>query len=383
MNEIKLPFGQDATGRIISIDAVSRGLACELFCPECKSPLVAVKGDILQHHFRHYSTACEHAAETTLHLFAKQCICDQPELLALPKFQGLPITMGKVVATKPDGHTLPSGLIPDAHIEYDSGETLAVEVWVRHQSSIAKVETYNRDGQTAIEIDLTRFRFTRKIDKQWREIVLTQARRIWLCPPKSERDRIAQTHATILAAEAARLHTIRLESLAREAERIEAQKAYEKLIAEHAEKAKQEEERQRLEAIRRQAEWQVRQVEEQKQRVEAARIAAEHKHAQDVLEDRLRREMIPPSLQDMVEAHGGYNKITQEAWAAYDEALATWQSRHAEGVFWQPPFLALQQQKQGAYWRQKKAEMILRLKVKKGVQVGYGKHGEQRGEQRR
>jgi hypothetical protein len=35
----------------------------------------------------------------------------------------------------------------------------------------------------------------------------------------------------------------------------------------------------------------------------------------------------PPDLQALVTAHGGYDKITPEAWAAYDAAMAEWQER--------------------------------------------------------
>jgi hypothetical protein len=42
-----------------------------------------------------------------------------------------------------------------------------------------------------------------------------------------------------------------------------------------------------------------------------------------------------PDLQELVRKHGGYDKITPEAWAEYDRVLAEWQeakrSRHAGG----------------------------------------------------
>jgi hypothetical protein len=38
-----------------------------------------------------------------------------------------------------------------------------------------------------------------------------------------------------------------------------------------------------------------------------------------------------PDLQQLVERFGGYDKITAEAWAAYDAAMAEWQlMRRAE-----------------------------------------------------
>ena len=36
-----------------------------------------------------------------------------------------------------------------------------------------------------------------------------------------------------------------------------------------------------------------------------------------------------PDLQELVAKHGGYNKITPEAWAAYDAAMEAWRKRYA------------------------------------------------------
>ena len=35
----------------------------------------------------------------------------------------------------------------------------------------------------------------------------------------------------------------------------------------------------------------------------------------------------PPDLQELVERAGGYQHITPEEWAAYDQAMAAWQRR--------------------------------------------------------
>jgi hypothetical protein len=38
----------------------------------------------------------------------------------------------------------------------------------------------------------------------------------------------------------------------------------------------------------------------------------------------------PPDLQALVAAHGGYDKITSEAWDEYDRAMSTWQAQRRE-----------------------------------------------------
>jgi hypothetical protein len=43
----------------------------------------------------------------------------------------------------------------------------------------------------------------------------------------------------------------------------------------------------------------------------------------------------PPSLQQLVLDHGTYDKITPEAWAAFDAAMAAWKEKLRYGEF--PP----------------------------------------------
>jgi hypothetical protein len=40
----------------------------------------------------------------------------------------------------------------------------------------------------------------------------------------------------------------------------------------------------------------------------------------------------PPDLQELVARHGGYDKITPEAWAKYDCAMADWHVRRREAI---------------------------------------------------
>jgi hypothetical protein len=50
------------------------------------------------------------------------------------------------------------------------------------------------------------------------------------------------------------------------------------------------------------------------------------------------REMRGPSLQELVERHGTYDKITPEAWAAFDREMTTWNTRLRLGDFHRPPY---------------------------------------------
>ena len=69
-------------GKLVNIDEVENGNACNCFCPACHEPLIAKNnGEIREHHFAHKSgTECEHAYESMLHLYAKEAI--QQEFLS-------------------------------------------------------------------------------------------------------------------------------------------------------------------------------------------------------------------------------------------------------------------------------------------------------------
>ncbi|HEY1877238.1 MAG TPA: hypothetical protein VGG66_07190 [Rhizomicrobium sp.] len=172
-------MGRKANGGMVSIDAVGRGLDCQCFCPQCDSPLIAVQGDILQHHFRHYSDTCHGAAETALHLFAKQIIRESL-FLELPELYE---PIGRVVSATLEHHL--GDCVPDVLLQYDTGETIAVEIWVAHQVPPAKVGVYRDRQMGVVEIDLRAYVTAQKSDAQWADIVLLDAPRKWLSPPRA------------------------------------------------------------------------------------------------------------------------------------------------------------------------------------------------------
>jgi len=80
--DIKIAFGVDRSNRVVHISAVDRGRACDCLCPGCGAPLEAVKGSVRQHHFRHaVEVECEGAAESAIHLAAKQLIRERRQLI--------------------------------------------------------------------------------------------------------------------------------------------------------------------------------------------------------------------------------------------------------------------------------------------------------------
>jgi hypothetical protein len=74
-------------GKLLFIADVPRGLACRCVCARCGQTLVAKKGPTRQHHFAHLKvTSCHGAAESVLHLLAKELIADL-DVLAIPQYK--------------------------------------------------------------------------------------------------------------------------------------------------------------------------------------------------------------------------------------------------------------------------------------------------------
>lgn len=75
-------FALNKNGRIVGVDDVERGKACECFCPKCREPVIARQGEQRVWHFAHESGGdCAGSAETALHEAAKQVVLDERRLL--------------------------------------------------------------------------------------------------------------------------------------------------------------------------------------------------------------------------------------------------------------------------------------------------------------
>jgi hypothetical protein len=66
-----------------------------------------------------------------------------------------------------------------------------------------------------------------------------------------------------------------------------------------------------------------------------AHLAAAKKRTETLVRSGKLMKRKPPDLQTLVAAHGGYDKITHEAWAEYDTQVAAWQAYIRRGGDWQ------------------------------------------------
>ncbi len=188
--DVLLPWGMK-DGRLVSVDDVPSGLACECTCPQCKRRLIAAKGDVIVHHFRHEaeSAGCEHAFETALHLRSKQLICDN-RYLNYPRWYGkFPVNLGRLLGLRSEVN-LGGGIRTDVLAEFEQ-EPVAVEIFVAHQVPEDKVAKFATIEHAAMEIDLSGYRYHDKPEAEWREVILNTAHRHWLFPPAAVRAAIA------------------------------------------------------------------------------------------------------------------------------------------------------------------------------------------------
>lgn len=210
---LKQSFARAKDGRIVSVEDVARGLACDCICPGCAAQVMSRQGDVREWHFAHVSGAdCAGAAETALHLAAKQ-------LLLESAWVGLPAKNISRSVALPDGrHGHGQASFPLEKIDfegvqceqslgdirpdivgYETDRRWLIEIAVTHLVDEEKNRHIQLLGDPAIEIRLN--------PKDWpkwnweilrQEVLLNRENRYWLHFPwekelefKAEKEAIA------------------------------------------------------------------------------------------------------------------------------------------------------------------------------------------------
>lgn len=183
---IMLPYGQAADGRMIPIAQAERGAACGCVCPQCNRPLIAKKGDEIQHHFAHASDAsCEGARETMLHKLGKQIISDVkaiwlPAITARVEQIIRPIRERRLFeADHVEVETAIGPFRPDVVMK-KGDRTVAIEILVSHRSTPEKIAFYRAQRIDAVEIDLNGMRVDAMFPDEVVRSVTEMHHRYWL-----------------------------------------------------------------------------------------------------------------------------------------------------------------------------------------------------------
>jgi hypothetical protein len=204
-DQLKIPFGVTSDGRMVSVQEVSRGRACECVCPECGCELVAKKGDVIAHHFSHLVGAefnpasCHHALETSIHRMAKQMIAERGGL----RIPALVVSDtgfsagGEVSARKKafeeqwlafDSVRLEhriDPLRPDI-IGYSRGQPFIIEVTVSNPTTAAKREQLRSLRIASLEIDLSVVSYDVTLPVLEADVVEGVKKKEWLWHPEME-----------------------------------------------------------------------------------------------------------------------------------------------------------------------------------------------------
>ncbi len=171
MSNIKLPFGLNEKSVLVHISDVGSGKKCGCICPSCRSSLIAVRGRIKQHHFRHGTGhECEGGLESAIHLAAKKIIMESMQIT-------LPACVVSISEKDSRGitHTESEGVVENGKVmNFDSvqeeikideiradllaikgDKRLVIEIFYRHKVDDVKKQKIVNANISAIEIDLS------------------------------------------------------------------------------------------------------------------------------------------------------------------------------------------------------------------------------------
>ena len=189
----ELVYGVQPDGTIVHISMVDRGLACNCRCPACDHVLVAKKSAKQTHHFAHHNSnvSCAHVAETNAHIWAKDVLQREKQLILPPitaEYDGQSVEVRparRYEFTQARLERRLGSIVPDVILETASGAQLIVEVRVTHACDEEKIQTLLQGGISAIEVDLRHFR--NSTDRAAvEEALLKTASREWLSNSKQD-----------------------------------------------------------------------------------------------------------------------------------------------------------------------------------------------------
>ena len=166
--QVRLPFGLNENNTLVHVSDVNRGKACGCVCPGCRSPLIAAKGKLKQHHFRHDGgDACKGGIESAIHLAAKQIISERKQI-TLPEYNIVSplrdsrwkqyskcfISCQEIEFESVEEEVGLNGIVADVLAKIN-GRPLVIEIFYRHKVDDEKIDKIKKAGLSAIEIDLS------------------------------------------------------------------------------------------------------------------------------------------------------------------------------------------------------------------------------------
>lgn len=218
-----------------------------------------------------------------------------------------------------------------------ASEPVMIEMAVTHLIVRDRLGTFIRLKLAALEIDLRPYRFADLSEEDWRHVVITEADRWWLYPPRQVRADNDRRRAAAIADMIARERTLEEAHTAAEREwkahdrdldRASEDEATSRITVRELRTTARAAKMRELDCANRLAE-----VIATRERAEAMRGDAERQIA---FARWRRRQFTPPDLGRLVAAHRGYNRITTKAWAQWETDLAAYRQSLVDGVMYRP-----------------------------------------------
>ena len=193
---IKIPYGTK-NGMLVHISEVESGLQEDVKCvsPLCDSSLVACKGSVRKHYFRHEKecSSPHTALESLLHLLVKE-VLEEDGMLRLPSKSQIAIFLeDRVKLCHLEDVEVEKRISLEKRKQYIvadvvgqmEGTPLIVEVFVTHRVDTAKKELIERLGIPSIEVDFSDFTYDTS-KEEVKQILLDASRARWIYYPIDE-----------------------------------------------------------------------------------------------------------------------------------------------------------------------------------------------------
>lgn len=172
-------------GQLKHISEVNNGLLCNCYCPFCKNKLIAKnEGKERTKHFAHYKYDCLYGSETAIHYAVKE-ILESAKMIKVPKIEILLEPLDKddlrsidlifkryydVIERnyiKVESVLIENkfnNIIPDIII-VSNNTRIFIEVAVTHFVDDVKLEKIKNLNTSAIEIDMSKFKYFEDLEK--------------------------------------------------------------------------------------------------------------------------------------------------------------------------------------------------------------------------
>ena len=155
--EPKLTYAKNASGQMVSILNVEKGLACNCRCPKCNEKLVAKIGKGgRQPHFAHQNDSdCQGSYMSALHIMSEQIIMENMSVMA-PTYKSVSGKSLRFTKVEVEKRVDRKDLQPDIVGETEDGLRWVIEIKNTHEVDEEKKRKIRQSNITCLEIDVSK-----------------------------------------------------------------------------------------------------------------------------------------------------------------------------------------------------------------------------------